>query len=286
MQEWFVAALRSAALVFVLLICLRLTGKRQIARMTSFQMISYLIIAIITALICTNIIKNLIVGLFALGIWILLPIGLDYLSLKSKWAHDLIIGKEIILIKNGKVMEENLKKLRLTGEELLREIRSKGIFNLSDVNFAVMEASGEMNVMLQAARKPLTPHDLGKEVAPHTAPQTVILDGNIINEALGSIGLNQDWLKNQLENADISLANVFIGQVDSAGELYVDLFDDAIQVPRSQVKETLYANLQKCQADFLKYALETKNDAAKAMYTENADKLGKLIARLEPLLLR
>lgn len=205
--------------------------------------------------------------------------------MKSKWAHDLIIGKETIVIKNGKIMEENLKQLRLTGEELLRDIRSKNIFNLADVEFAVMEATGEMNVMLKAARKPLSAHDLGKKIAPHTAPQTVILDGNIVNEALSSIGLNQDWLKSQLDTAGVSLDNIFIGQVDSSGDLYLDLFDDVIQIPFPHVREMLYSNLEKVQSDMMSYALETKNSEAQQMFTTDSNKLKEILNRLKPFLL-
>ncbi|MEA1960282.1 MAG: DUF1657 domain-containing protein, partial [Bacillota bacterium] len=142
-----------------------------------------------------------------------------------------------------------------------------------------------MNVMLKAARKPLSPHDLGQQVAPHAAPQTVVLDGNIINEALGSIGLNQDWLKSQLETAGVSLDNVFIGQVDSSGDLYLDLFDDAIQVPYPRVKEMLYANLQKAQADLMGYGMETQSSEAKKMYNADADRLKDILNKLEPFLL-
>lgn len=285
MKNWIEILLRSIALFFLVLVSIRIMGKRHIARMTPFQFVSYSVIAIISALISVNLIRNIAFGFIALGVWVLFPIALDYLSLKSKFVHDLINGKETVLIKQGKVMEDNLKQMRLTGEELLKELRFNNVFNLADVEFAVMEPTGEMNVLLKSDKKPVTPHDLGKTVSPKSAPQTVILDGNIIDESLFNMGLNRSWLKTQLKGMGVPLNNVFIGQVDSSGDLYIDLFDDSIQMPQPKVKEMLYGNLEKSQADLLSFALETENKQAKAMYSADAKKLEQVLKKLDPFLL-
>jgi len=139
-----------------------------------------------------HIITNLAFGLIALSIWVLFPIALDYLSLKSKWIHDAVNGKETVLIKHGKIMEENLLQTRLTAEELLRELRSKNAFNLADVEFAVIEDTGDINVFVKAHKSPVSPYDLGMKVAPLAEPQTVILDGNMLDESLFSLGFNNE----------------------------------------------------------------------------------------------
>ena len=183
-------------------------------------------------------------------------------------------------------MEDNLAKERMTGQEFLQELRSNKTFNLADVEFAVMETTGDINVSLRADKKPVTLYDLGKKVASKSEKQTVILDGNMLNEGLTNIGLNKGWLKTELENKGVAIENVFIGQVDSSGDLYLDLFDDMIQVPKSQIKEMLYASIQKSQADLMSFALETKNEAAKSMYLKNAENLKNVLEKLEPYLLR
>lgn len=286
MQEWMQILLSSVSLFFLILVLIRLIGKRNIARITPFRFVSYIVIAIIAALMSLKLIPNPALGLIALGVWGLLPIALDYLSLKSKWLHDLINGKETVLVKHGKIMEENLLQTRLTGEELLRELRSKNAFNLADVEFAVMEDTGDINVFIKSHQKPLSSHDLGIKTAPLAEPQTVILDGNILNEPLFSLGFNKEWLGIQLENMGVSPDNVFIGQVDSSGDLYLDLFDDAVQLPQPKVKEMLYANFEKCQADLMTFALATKNETAKKMYSEHAERLNLLMDKLKPYLLR
>jgi len=286
MQMWMQILLRTTSLFFLTLILIRLMGKRNISRMAPFNFVSYIVIAILAALISANIITNLAFGFIAMGVWVAFPILLDYLSLKSKGIHDLIQGKEAVLIKHGKIMEDNLMKTRLTGEELLRELRHKNAFNLADVEFAVMEMTGEINVFLKSDKKPVTAHDSGTKTAPQAEPQTIILDGNVLNESLSSLGLNKEWLRIQLESMGVSLDNVFLGQVDSSGDLYLDLFDDAVELQQPKVKEMIYANLEKAQPSLMSYALETEEKNAKAMYTKNADKLKLLMEKLEPFLLR
>lgn len=286
MNTWLIILFNSIILFFITLILTRFMKKRNLSKLSPFDFISYIVIALIVTLISVGIITNIYFGLTALAVWILMPIILDYASMKSKWIYNILNGKERVLIKNGKVMEDNLAKERMTGQEFLQEMRSKKTFNLADVEFAIMETTGDINVSLKADKKPVTSYDLGKKVASKSESQTVILDGNMLNEGLTNIGLNQGWLKTQLENKGVALENVFIGQVDSSGDLYLDLFDDLIQVPKSQVKEMLYASIQKSQADLMSFALETKNEAAKSMYLNNADKLKKIMYKLEPYLLR
>jgi len=286
MNNWLIILLGTLILFFLTLAITRVIRKRNLSKATPFDFISYTVIALIVTLISLNIVANIYFGLTALAVWALMPIILDYASMKSNWIYNIINGKERVLIKNGKVMEDNLSKERITGQEFLQELRSKKAFNLADVEFAVMETTGDINVSLKADKKPVTSYDLGKKVASKSESQTVILDGNMLNEGLTNIGLNKGWLKTQLENKGVDLENVFIGQVDSSGDLYLDLFDDMIQVPKSQIKEMLYASIEKSQADLMSFALETKNERAKSMYLKNAENLNKVMKKLEPYLLR
>ncbi|MFW2489655.1 DUF421 domain-containing protein [Clostridium chromiireducens] len=286
MNTWSILLFNSIVLFFLTLVISKYMKKKTLARATPFDLISYAVIAIIITLISLNIINNIYFGLTTLAVWFLMPLILDYASMRSKWVYNVLHGKERVLIKNGKVMEDNLSKERITGQEFLQELRSKKAFNLADVEFAVMETTGDINVNLKADKKPVTASDLGKQVGSKTEPQTVILDGNILNEGLTNAGLNQGWLTTQLEIKGVTLENVFLGQVDSSGDLYIDLFDDLIQVPKTEVKEMLYASIEKTQADLMSFSLDSDNQAAKTMYSQNAEKLEKIIKKLEPYLLR
>ena len=286
MDTWLILLFNSIILFFVALVISKFMKKKTLSSATPFDFISYAVIAIIITLISLNVIANIYFGLITLAIWAVMPIILDYASMKSQWIYNIINGKERVLIKDGKVMEDNLSKERMTGQEFLQTLRSKKAFNLADVEFSVMETTGDINISLKADKNPVTSYDLGNKVAPKTECQTVILDGNMLNEGLTNIGLNQGWLTTELENKGVALENVFIGQVDSSGDLYLDLFDDMIQVPKTQVKEMLYASLEKSQADLMTFSLDTDNKVTKAMYLKDAEKLKKVLEKLEPHLLR
>ena len=284
MSNWLLILLKLVFLFFLTLLLTRIMGKKNLSKLTPFKLICYISISIIVVLTSFNIITNFYFGLIALAVWTLIPIALEFLCMKNSWFHNIIEGKETVLIKNGKVMEDNLTQERMTGDEFLNKLRSKNIFNLAEVEFAIMETTGDINATLKAEKKPITPYDLGKKVASKTEPQTVILDGNIVIEGLTNMGLNQEWVLTQLQSKGVTLDNVFIGQVDSSGDLYLDIFDDNIEVPKSQVKEMLYANIEKTQADFSSFALETNNKKAKAMYLKNAGKVKNIMENLEPYL--
>jgi uncharacterized membrane protein YcaP (DUF421 family) len=271
---------------FTTFVFVRLIGKKRSSRLDSFNFIIFGVLGILAALISIGIIGNLVLGFIALMVWGLLPIAMDYLALKSKFIQGLLYGKETVLIKKGKIMEDRLSQVRLTGEELLRELRSKSIFNASEVEFALMETTGEINVLPKADYQPISPHDLGQKVAPITEPQTVILDGKILDGNLGNVGFDRSWLNLQLERSEILLSNVFLGQVDSSGDLYIDLYDDTVTLPQPKVKELLYANLLKIQADLTTFSLETQAQGAKDMYTDYAKKVKKMLEQIKPYLLR
>ena len=170
MNTWLILLFNSIILFFLTLILTRYMKKKSLSNVTPFDFISYVVVAIIITLISLNIIPNIYFGLIALAVWVLMPIILDYASMKSKWIYNIINGKERVLIKDGKVMEDNLSKERMTGQEFLQALRSKKAFNLADVEFAVMETTGDINVSLKADKKPITSYDLGKKVAPKTEP--------------------------------------------------------------------------------------------------------------------
>lgn len=284
MQEWTPIFLRSISLFILVWTAVRLMGKRNMSQIHPFNFISYLIIALVATLMSLNLVP-LFYGFIVLFVWVAFPIALDYLSIKSKVMHELINGKEAVLIKHGKIMEENLLSVRMTGEDLLAKLRSKNAFNMADVEFAVMETNGEINPYLKSHKRPVTPFDLEKEVAPQAEPQTVVLDGNMLEEPIASLGLTPEWLNSELDKMGVALENVFLGQVDSSGDLYLDLFDDAIELPQPKVKEMLYATLEKGQADLVTFALQTEDKKAKAMYSKNSQRLEDLLFKLRPYLL-
>jgi uncharacterized membrane protein YcaP (DUF421 family) len=278
--------IRTLVAVIVLFTLTKLLGKRQVSQLSVFEYITGITIGSITAYVSLDLDTNWHLGIIALSVWILVSIGIEFLQVKSKTMRDLIDGTPRILIKNGKIMEDNLKKERITTDELMMQLRKKNVFLVADVEFAVMEPSGDINVLLMRENQPFTPKHLGIKVAPEQPPQAVIMDGKIIDEPLAAAGLSRGWLKTELDKIGVSYENVFLGQVDAYGQLYVDLFDDLLKVPQPQLKAALFATLKKCEADLELFGLATKNKGAKQMYEECSNMLEKIIIELKPLLHR
>lgn len=129
----------------------------------------------------------------------------------------------------------------------------------------------------------MTIKDLQLPYKTEKEPQTVIMDGKILDEPL-SIAGDRHWLQEELGKLGVTKENVFLGQVDSNGQLTVDLYDDQLQVPSPQEKPLLLATIKKCQADLELFALATGSKQAKTMYAKNAKKLNDMIQKLEPVL--
>ncbi|OPX85474.1 MAG: hypothetical protein A4E53_03468 [Pelotomaculum sp. PtaB.Bin104] len=286
MPEGLNIFLRSIGLFALTLLLVRLIGKRQTSRLTFFDLINGIVIGVMAASISLNLINDLAGGLIALAVWTIFPMLIYVLSMKYKAVRDIIQGKETVLINHGKVLEDKLLEARLTPEDFLSRLRKNNVFNFADVEFAVLEPNGEISTLLKKDKQPINAKILGIKVGQESVPQTVMLDGIIMDEPLTAMGLNRHWLHTELEKVGVAPENVFIGQVDSVGQLYLDLFDDAIQVPKPKTKELAYATIKKCQADCELYALGTKKPEAKKMYEKSSEILSKVIQDLEPLLKR
>ncbi|MDM5332988.1 DUF421 domain-containing protein [Ureibacillus composti] len=284
MPEWLDVIVRSILFVVVLFFMTKLLGKKQIAQLSFFEYVTGITIGSIAGESIMGLDGNMIYGLIAMIVVAAIPFIVGLISLKSKKFRDFTEGKGTIFIKDGKVMEDNLKKERYTADELLELLRRKDVFQVSDVEFAVLEPAGDLSVMLKKENQPLTPKDLDMKVVSIKEPQTVIMDGKILDEPLATIGYSRGWIKTELEKQGVTIENVFLGQVNSYGELTVDLFDDKLQVPSPQERPMILSTMKKCQADLELFALATDDKVAKQLYTKNSEKLQNAIDKVSHIL--
>lgn len=286
MPEWLNVFIRSVGAVLALFFLTRVNGKRQISQLNIFEYIVGITAGSIAAFISVDLDGRFFIGLLSMAVWLMFPVLLGWLVLKSKKLRDFVEGKGIILVKNGKIMEDNLAKVRYTTDELLEQLRSKNAFSVADIEFAVLESSGTVNVLLKAEQQPLTAQRVGLKVAPIREPQTVMMDGNMLDEPLATIGWTRVKLKTELDKLNVAPENVFLAQVDSKGMLYVDLYDDLVEAPTATDDKQLLVTLKKCQAELELYALDAKDDRAKHMYGAAASKISSVLDRVTPLLER
>lgn len=284
MPDWLIVVLRSLLFLVVLFAITKWLGKKQISELSFFEYVTGITIGNIGAEMATGIEKSIANGILSIVTFAVVPFLAGIISLKNKPFRDFMEGKGTVFIKDGKIMEDNLKKEKYTIDELLDLLRKKSVYQAADVEFAVLEATGDLNVLLKKENRPLTAKDLGIAVAPSKEPQTVIMDGEILDEPLATIGQSRRWLHTELEKLGVTIENVFLGQVDSYGQLTVDLFDDKLQVPSPQEKPLLLSTMKKCQADLELFALGTEVEKAKHMYSQNSQKLQEAIDKVTPLL--
>lgn len=277
MPDWIEIVLRSLFFLIVLFVITKVLGKKQLSQLSFFEYVTGITIGNVGAELATKVEGNVIHGVLSILVFAIAPFIAGSISLKSKTFRDLVEGKASVFIKDGKVMEDNLKKEKYTIDELLALLRKKDVFDVSEVEFALLEANGDFSVMLKKQNQPITPKDINLSVAAVKEPQTIIMDGNILDEPLSTIGLNRNWLHTELDKLGVILDNVFLGQANSNGELTVDLFDDKLKVPSPQEKPLLLATLKKCQADLELFALGTESKEAKEMFNKNSEKLQRAI---------
>lgn len=142
-----------------------------------------------------------------------------------------------------------MKKERYTGDELLAQLRTKSVFRLADVEFAMLEPSGDLSVLLKSELQPLTPNHLGMKLNIEKPTQSVIMDGVIQDEPMAAAGRGRGWLHKELDKLGVTKENVFLAQVDTHGELTLDhpqakKMYEACSVHLTKVIQNLYTMLR------------------------------------------
>lgn len=219
--------MRSAVSFFVLLVLVRLIGKQQVSEMTFFDYVVGITIGSIASFASVEEKESLFAGLAGMTVWALLAILLGYVGLKSVWLRKVAEGEGTVVIRNGRILEKNLEKLRLSLDDLESELRALQVFDFAEVEFAMFEANGRLSVLKKSQNRPATPHDLGIKTGYEGLPTTLISDGRVIGDGLKSLGLSKAWLAHQLAKKDIiDVQTVAMAQLDTKGRLYVDMRDD------------------------------------------------------------
>jgi uncharacterized membrane protein YcaP (DUF421 family) len=284
MPVWLEVAIRSISIIIGLFVITRILGKKPLSKLSFFEYIIGITVGDIAGTLSMDLGISLQEGITSILIWSLFPVLTSRISLRNKKFRNFVEGNSTVFIKNGKVLEENLKREKYTVDELLEQLRKKDVFRVADVEFAVLEPNGDLNVLLKREKQPLTVGDVFPNPPSEKEPQTVIMDGMILDEPLATMGLSRGWLKQQLDKQGVAIENVFLAQVDSYGQLTLDLYDDKIQISEPQEKKLLLATIKKVQADLELFALQTESKEAKELYETNAEKMQTLLQKVEPFL--
>ncbi len=218
---------RSTAAFITLLIFTRILGKQQVSQLTFFDYIIGITVGSVAAdIIDFN--RDLFLQIIGLAAWMGLALLLQVITLKSRKLSKLIDSDPVVVIKNGKILEQNMSKMRYKTKELMEQLRLKGAFNLNDVEFAILETNGDLSVLKKSQHQPVTPKDMNMPTQYVGLPVQVILEGEVIRENLLKFGISLTWLLSELKKQGITdIKDIFVASLDTSGNLYVDRYDDA-----------------------------------------------------------
>lgn len=224
-------ALRGIFIYITLLILSRVMGRKMIAQMTFFDFV----IAIMIGSVAANTSlgpygDNLSSGTTILIVLTGLVVLIGYLSIKSFKFRKLVSSEPLVLIDKGQIVDKNMKRERMTINDLTALLRQKKIFNVADVEFAIMEYDGNVSVLPKSEKQPLTPKDISIPTPPSRLTKDVIIDGNIMVENLEKTSMSEKVLKDNLKMYGVrEVENVFYAGIDSTGRLYVSKRNDDVE---------------------------------------------------------
>ncbi len=212
--------IRAILLYILVLIVMRLMGKREIGQLQPFELAISIMIADLASIPMTDTgvpISNGIIPILGL---LVMHLVISLINMKSIRAREIICGKPRILIYRGKISEKALKKERFTINELEERLRGNNIFNLGDVEYAILETSGQITVIQKPEKRNTIPEDFNITPEYEGIPYDLIIDGKIMYQNLQIIGKDKEWLKKQVRNFKMNPEEVLVATIDGKGQFF------------------------------------------------------------------
>lgn len=219
--------IRSILLYIIVLIVMRLMGKREIGQLQPFELAISIMIADLasTPMADTGIpLTNGIIPILAL---LVMHLVISILNIKSIKARQILCGKPSILIYRGKINEKNLKKERFTVNELEERLRGNNIVNIGDVEYAILETSGQITVIQKPNKRTTIPEDFGIEPEYEGIAYDLIVDGKVMYENLKILKKDYDWLKKQVNKFGILPEQALLVTIDGKGNFFCQKKEEA-----------------------------------------------------------
>ena len=211
---------RSIVIYILVLVVMRLMGKREIGQMQPFELAISIMIADLASIPMTDIgipISNGIIPIMGL---LVMHLIISVINLKSSKIREFICGKPTILINKGKIDEEKLKRERFTLNELEEKLRSNNVMDLGDVEYAILETSGDVSVIQKPNKRNTTPEDFNIMPEYEGISYNLVIDGKVMQENLKQIGENYDWLKKQTQKFQMMPEEALIVTINGKGSIY------------------------------------------------------------------
>ena len=214
---------RAFFLYIFVIVVMRIMGKREIGQLQPYELAITLIISELVALPMENNGIPLLSGVIPVLVITLTQMLLSYLTTKSQRIQDIISGTYSIIIENGKMMEKNMAEQKYTITELLEQLRMSGVTKISDVQYAILETSGELSIILKESKRPVTAEQMMINTEYEGLPVNLILDGKLVYNNLSSAKLSEEDINKILSEKGLNIEDVFYLNVDAKKEYYLQM---------------------------------------------------------------
>lgn len=213
---------RTVLIYFFVLVVVRLMGKREIGQLSPFDFVVAIIIAELAAIPMESPGLPLWKAVLPMVTLAFLEVLLSYLALHSTTLRKILDGQPQLVIKNGYILKKELRKARYNLNDLLAQLREKGIVHVDDVAYGILETSGKLSVIPRPKKRPVTPEDLGLTPKKEHLPVILLMDGKIIKENLRLAGVDEVWLKKRLSRAKLEPKDIFLAVLGADGKIFIN----------------------------------------------------------------
>lgn len=209
---------RTMILYLLVVFAMRIMGKRQIGDMQPSDLVITLLISEIAAIPIQDPDNPLLISIISVFVLIVLEIVISVISMKCSVVNTLTNGRSVLVIKDGKIQQKVMRRLRITVPDLIELLRAQGIFDINEVAYAILESNGSLSVLQKAYYQPAKTGDVCKPSKDSSYPSLVVSDGKIIKRGLNDIGKTKADVNRILNSKCIDIKDVFVMILDSAGE--------------------------------------------------------------------
>lgn len=223
----FISYIRTVLLYLILILSIRLMGKRQIGELEPSEFVVAILIADLASVPMQDAGIPLLGGIIPILTVLSMELILSVLSLRCRPLRKFFSGNPITLMEDGKIIAQNLEKTRITVDELLQHLRESQILDLSTVQYAILEVDGQISTILYPKHQPPSAMDLHVQVDRAELPMTIISDGDVLDPYLTASGHDRAWLEQQLRQLGCRAEDVFLMTVTKKGKLYVSLREES-----------------------------------------------------------
>ena len=201
-----------------ILTAVRLMGKRQISQLQTSELVVTLLISELAALPIQGQGQPLWTGLLPMGVLVICELAMSLLMLKNGPFRKLVCGSPTVVIQRGQVLQQQMRRLRLTTEDLFEQLRQNGVFYLEDVAWAIIETNGNMSVIRWPEKDAVTPKELGLKAEASYLEVVIISDGELSQDSLELCGKDKTWVQRRLKEQGLQQKDVFLMTVTTNGK--------------------------------------------------------------------